>query len=92
MTTARSTQAATLLPAGDMLVTGGVSGAGLFAELYNPSTGTWSSANRSCSATRLAVPAHGADADMEPLGGLTAVEQDGLWHRNLRRSGLHDQR
>jgi hypothetical protein len=43
MNTARVNQEATLLPNGKVLVTGG-SATGLFAELYDPSTGQWSSA------------------------------------------------
>ena len=34
--------------------------------------------------SRLTVAADGADADAEPLGGLGAVKQHGLWHRDLR--------
>jgi hypothetical protein len=38
MNTARQNQDATLLPDGDVLVTAGVTSAGLFSELYHPAT------------------------------------------------------
>ena len=44
MTTPREGHDATLLPDGDVLVTAGVETAGVFSELYNPSTGQWSAA------------------------------------------------
>jgi N-acetylneuraminic acid mutarotase len=39
--TARYNHTATLLQNGQVLVTGGSNGNGTLAELYNPSTGTW---------------------------------------------------
>jgi Kelch motif len=55
MNTARQSQDATLLPDGDVLVTAGVSSAGLFSELYHPATGQWSDASAGlsqCAAVR----------------------------------------
>ena len=88
MSVARSGQTATLLPDGDVLVAGGgcnaghVCDAGSFlaslssAELYHPSTGTWSSAGRMHSGRQDGMAALLPNGNVLVAGGFSDCDDD----------------
>ena len=87
MNSERGTPVATLLPDGQVLATGGVGPGGLFAELYNPATGTWTATSGAavCSPVQICHP--GSTATL--LGTGNVLVTGGYGGAATRRLPVH---